>query len=52
MELPEFDCEFLSRRRAIMQSTASTTANIKHKPVIETAMAKLLCDMQMSSPSL
>ena len=48
MELPELDTVLL-RRRAIIQSTAKTTANIKQRPVMETAMAKLRCDTQMAS---
>lgn len=49
MELPEFDETFLSRRRANIHKTANTTANIRIKPVIDTAMAKVLCDTQIAS---
>lgn len=49
MELPEFDDTFLSRRLANMHNTANTTASIRHRPVIDTAMAKVLCDTQIAS---
>jgi hypothetical protein len=48
MELFEF-VDDLSLLFANIQRTANTTANIKHNPVIETAMAKLLCETQMAS---
>lgn len=49
MELPEFDDTFLSRRLANIHNTANTTASIRHRPVIDTAMAKVLCDTQIAS---
>jgi hypothetical protein len=49
IELPELEDMFLSRLLAIIHSTANTTANIRHRPVMDTAIAKLRCDTQMAS---
>lgn len=51
MELPEFDT-VLPRRRANMHNTAATTHNIKTRPAIDIAMAKLFCDMHSASSGL
>lgn len=51
MELPEFDTLFVLLR-AIMQSTAATTANINMRPATAMAMAKVRCDTHNASSSV
>jgi len=48
MELPELDT-VLVLRRAIMQSTAATTANMRMRPAMAMAMAKVRCDTHRAS---